>query len=585
MGRAFLIGIVISMGIFNAVNAQNANTKLELFFKAHLDETFQTRPLEATLTGDHRFDHLLDDISAKSRTGWQSLARRQLAALPKAVKYADLSRDGQIDYEILRDDLIRSIWLGENTRPFEEDPRIYGGYISDSVFSLLTQSTLPKETNVSNAIARMKEIPRIVAVAKQTLRNPPRQLLETAIRQNRGAIGYYEKGLFEQATDTPQLDSVKVAAESVVVALKQYQQFLEGELLAKAKGEWRLGKAKFSRKLELVLDAGFTADQVLADAEAEFARVQRDLYVIARQLWSRHFPKMPLPTDDAEGRRATIARVIASVGKEHGEPDALLADARATVGRIKQFIRENDILRLPEPDRCKILEMPEFRRGNSLAYLESALPLDPAGPSTYAISPPPSDWPASRVLSFLEEYNSHLLQVLTIHEAYPGHYVQLEYSNRNPSLIRRVMQSGVFIEGWAVYTEQMMLDQGFGGGDPALRLNQLKFYLRTVVNAILDHKMHCTAMTDDEALRLLMEGGFQSEGEAKLKIIRAKQSSVQLSTYFVGRMAHYRLRQQIQREQGDRFHLGRYHEAVLDHGSVPVKFLPELVRRRLTQPR
>ena len=585
MWRAFLIGIVISMGIFNAVNAQNANTKLEVFFKAHLDETFQTRPLEATLTGDHRFDHLLDDISAKSRTGWQSLARRQLAALPKAVKYADLSRDGQIDYEILRDDLIRSIWLGENTRPFEEDPRIYGGYISDSVFSLLTQSTLPKETNVSNAIARMKEIPRIVAVAKQTLRNPPRQLLETAIRQNRGAIGYYEKGLFEQATDTPQLDSVKVAAESVVVALKQYQQFLEGELLAKAKGEWRLGKAKFSRKLELVLDAGFTADQVLADAEAEFARVQRDLYVIARQLWSRHFPKMPLPTDDAEGRRATIARVIASVGKEHGEPDALLADARATVGRIKQFIRENDILRLPEPDRCKILEMPEFRRGNSLAYLESALPLDPAGPSTYAISPPPSDWPASRVLSFLEEYNSHLLQVLTIHEAYPGHYVQLEYSNRNPSLIRRVMQSGVFIEGWAVYTEQMMLDQGFGGGDPALRLNQLKFYLRTVVNAILDHKMHCTAMTDDEALRLLMEGGFQSEGEAKLKIIRAKQSSVQLSTYFVGRMAHYRLRQQIQREQGDRFHLGRYHEAVLDHGSVPVKFLPELVRRRLTQPR
>ena len=585
MGRAFLIGIVISMGIFNAVNAQNANTKLEVFFKAHLDETFQIRPLEATLTGDHRFDHLLDDISAKSRTGWQSLARRQLAALPKAVKYADLSRDGQIDYEILRDDLIRSIWLGENTRPFEEDPRIYGGYISDSVFSLLTQSTLPKETNVSNAIARMKEIPRIVAVAKQTLRNPPRQLLETAIRQNRGAIGYYEKGLFEQVTDTPQLDSIKVAAESVVVALKQYQQFLEGELLAKAKGEWRLGKAKFSRKLELVLDAGFTADQVLADAEAEFARVQRDLYVIARQLWSRHFPKMPLPTDDAEGRRATIARVIASVGKEHGEPDALLADARATVGRIKQFIRENDILRLPEPDRCKILEMPEFRRGNSLAYLESALPLDPAGPSTYAISPPPSDWPASRVLSFLEEYNSHLLQVLTIHEAYPGHYVQLEYSNRNPSLIRRVMQSGVFIEGWAVYTEQMMLDQGFGGGDPALRLNQLKFYLRTVVNAILDHKMHCTAMTDDEALRLLMEGGFQSEGEAKLKIIRAKQSSVQLSTYFVGRMAHYRLRQQIQREQGDRFHLGRYHEAVLDHGSVPVKFLPELVRRRLTQPR
>jgi uncharacterized protein (DUF885 family) len=189
------------------------------------------------------------------------------------------------------------------------------------------------------------------------------------------------------------------------------------------------------------------------------------------------------------------------------------------------------------------------------------------------------------VKSFLEEYNRHMLQVLTIHEAYPGHYVQLEYSNRTRSLIRRVLQSGVFIEGWAVYTEQTMLDQGYGDGDMALRLMQLKFYLRAVVNAILDHKMHCTAMTDDEALKLLVEDAFQAEGEARLKIIRAKQSSTQLSTYFVGRMALYRVRQQIEREQGARFDLGRYHEAMLDHGSVPVKYLPELVRARLAKPR
>ena len=185
----------------------------------------------------------------------------------------------------------------------------------------------------------------------------------------------------------------------------------------------------------------------------------------------------------------------------------------------------------------------------------------------------------------LEEYNQHMLQVLTIHEAYPGHYVQLEYSNRSPSLIRRVLQSGVFVEGWAVYTEQMMLDQGYAEGDLRVRLMQLKFYLRAVVNAILDHKMHCTAMTDDEAMKLLTEGGFQSEGEARLKVIRAKQSSTQLSTYFVGRMAHYRLRQQISRDQGTAFDLGRYHEAVISHGSVPTKYLPELVSERLKSPR
>jgi uncharacterized protein (DUF885 family) len=185
----------------------------------------------------------------------------------------------------------------------------------------------------------------------------------------------------------------------------------------------------------------------------------------------------------------------------------------------------------------------------------------------------------------MEEYNQYMLQILTIHEAYPGHYVQLEYSNRHPSLIRRVLFSGVFAEGWAVYTEQMMLDQGYGRGDLALRLNQLKWYLRTVVNAILDHRMHCTDMSDEEAMKLLTERAFQSEGEALGKVVRAKQSSCQLSTYFVGRLAFYRLRQKVQREMGEKFDLGRFHEAVLDHGTLPVKYLPELVRERLKRPR
>jgi uncharacterized protein (DUF885 family) len=225
--------------------------------------------------------------------------------------------------------------------------------------------------------------------------------------------------------------------------------------------------------------------------------------------------------------------------------------------------------------------MPEFKRGNSTAYMDAAPPLDAAAVSFYAVSPPPKDWDAARVRSLLEEYNRHTLQVLTIHEAYPGHYVQLEYANRNPSLIRRVLGSGVYIEGWAVYCEQMMLDQGYGDGNLALRLMQLKFQLRTVINSILDHKMHCSQMTDEEALSLLVDQGYQSEGEARLKIIRAKQSSCQLSTYYVGRTAMCRLREGIQTEMGDQFDLARYHAAVLDQGSVPVKYLPELVHKRL----
>lgn len=580
-----LVCFVLFLDSAGTVRAQNADAKLATMFQTHLDQTFQLQPLNATMLGDHRFDDRLDDLSPKARAAWLDLERARLASLTKDIRPADLSPDGRIDYDTFKEDLIRNIWLAENTRPFEEDPRVYGSYITDSVYSLLTQSTLPKEINLKNAIARMTQISRVVATARETLRQPPRPILETAIKQNRGSIVFYEKGIFELVGETPQLPALRQAAGPIVAALKEYQKFLETDLLTRATGDWRLGKERFARKLELEMAAGLTAGQVLAAAEAEFVRVNREMYVISRQLWSRYFPKTVLPPDDEAGRRFTIAQVIQAVSQEHGDPSALLADARATVGKIQAFIREHDILRLPDPDRCQVLEMPEFKRGNSLAYLESALPLDPAGPSVYAISPPPTDWDATRVRSFLEEYNRHMLQMLTIHEAYPGHYVQLEYANRTPSLIRRVLGSGAFIEGWAVYTEQMMLDQGYGGGDLALRLNQLKFYLRAVANAILDFKMHSAAMTDEEALRFLTEGAFQSDGEARLKLIRAKQSSVQLSTYFVGRMAHYLMRQQIQRELGDKFELGRYHEAVLANGSVPLKFQPALVRARLAQPR
>jgi len=559
--------------------------KLETFFKGYLEERFRQRPMEASRLGDHRFDSLLEDVSTAARASWLEHTRKTLKELPKQVDYSKLTRAGQVDFEIFRHDLETHIWLTENTKPFEEDPRTYNDYISDSVYVLLTQSTLPLETNISNCISRMAEIPRIIAAAKQTLTHPPKPILETAIRQNKGAISFYQSELFQLASESPQREKLKSSAAPIVAALQDYQKFLEGDLMSRATGEWRLGKRKFARKLELVLDAGMTADQVFADAQTEYDRVSREMYVIARQLWSKYYPKDVLPPDDSEGRRATILKVTSAVSQEHGKPEDLLNDARATVDRIKTFIREKDVLRLPEPDRCQVMEMPEFKRGNSIAYLENAPPLDANAPSLYAVSPPPSYWGAEKVKSFLEEYNQHMLQILTIHEAYPGHYVQLEYSNRAGSLLRRVLQSGVYIEGWAVYTEQTMLDQGYGDGNLPLRLMQLKFYLRAVVNAMLDYRMHCTKMTDDEVMDLLVKGAFQSESEARLKIVRAKQSSTQLSTYFVGRMAHYRLRQRLERELGEKFELGRFHEAVLTQGSIPVKYLPELVRARLQRPR
>ncbi|MBA4063471.1 MAG: DUF885 domain-containing protein [Isosphaera sp.] len=554
------------------------DARLANLFRSYLDQEFARHPLFATQQGNHDHDDRLDDLSPDARKKDIETARAMLATLAKEIDSKKLSADGKIDLEIWTHALNYALWSAENDNRFEYDPRVYGEYVSDSVFLLFTQSTLPRGRNVANAAKRITFIPKVVAAAKAGLKNPPKELTEVASRRNRGAIGFFEKEIYAVAGEVPGSEPLATPCKAAVAALKEYQDWLEKELLPKSTGEWRLGKEKFARKLELELDAGLSADDVLKLAEVEADRVEREMWYVAKQLWAKLFPGKPVPPDDADGRRLAIRLVLDELGKDHGKPQDLVADARKTVDKIKTFIRDKKILTLPDPDTCKVVEMPEFQRGFSLAYLNPAPPLDPKADSLYAVAPPPADWSPERVEALLREYNSAMLQVLTIHEAYPGHYVQLAYSNRCPSLVRKVLYSGTFAEGWAVYTEQMMLDQGYGDGDLSLRLHQLKFYQRAVINAILDHKMHCDNMSDDDAKSLLMGRGFQTEAEAVGKVSRAKQSSTQLSTYFVGRTAFYRLRQEVQRRQGAAFDLGKFHEAVLGHGTLPVKYLPELVR-------
>jgi len=584
-GKTVLKACMLAITATTAMGQQTEEIKLETWFKTYIEQVMVDEPMAATRLGDHRFDDRLEDLSPDARLMRLNRDKKALADLPQAVNYKSLKRVSQVDYEILSRYLESRIWLSENFKTFEEDPRVWGEYLTESVYLPLVQSTLPKATNLKNALKRMELIPSVVDIARKTIKNPPKAKTQTAILQTQGAIDFYSKEIY-LITGRPANDAELTAkSKPILEALAKHLEFLKTEVLPRSGENWRIGRALFEKKLDYELDAGLTADEILAEAEREADRVDREMVVIARQMWAQAYPGVVIPPDDAAGRRLLVAKALAATAKNHGQPDTLVKDARATVADITKFIREKDIMRLPSPDRCAIIEMPEFMRGNSVAYLNPAPPLDITARSEYAISPPPADWSAQRVESFLGEYNSAMLQILTIHEAYPGHYVQLEYANRVPSLIRRVLGSGTYNEGWAVYTEQTMLDQGFGQGDLALRLNQLKFYLRAVCNAILDHKMHCGEMTDEQARQLLMDRAFQTEGEAVGKIIRSKQSSAQLSTYFVGRTAFYRTRQSIQRELGDKFDLGRYHEAVLEQGSIPVKYLPELVRERLQRPR
>jgi len=548
------------------------------YFQAWLDTECKRHPVFSTQQGNREYDGQMDDLSPEARAEDARSDQGILKELAKKFDRTKLSRNAQIDLEIWESFLRYRIWQFNNSDDFEKDPRIYLLYCSDSVFGLFTQSTLPRHRNVENAVSRIAHIPEVIAAARASIKNPPKILTEVAIKRTEGAISFYEKDIFALAEESPQISSLAIPCRKAAESLRDYKKFLEDTVLPRSNGEWRIGEKKFGEKLAMELDAGLTAQEVIDTAEAEANRVEKEMYYVAKQLWSSVIKTKPLPAEDAIGRRETIRAVLSELGKDHGVSETLVNDARSTVEKIKTFIRQKRILTLPDPDQCSIIEMPEFQRGFSAAYLNQAPPLDAKAKSLYAISPPPSDWPTDRQEAFFQEYNRSMLQVLTIHEAYPGHYVQLDYSNRVDSLVRKVLSSGVFAEGWAVYTEQMMLDEGYGDGDMALRLHQLKFYMRAVLNAILDYRMHCSAMSDEEAMALLVDRGFQTSGEAIGKIQRAKQSSCQLSTYFVGRTAFYRLRQSVQRARGTAFDLGQFHEEVLLKGTLPVKYLAELVK-------
>ena len=586
-GMIACLGWALSLALVAGGRAQEADQRLAVAFKGWLDEYIAMQPFLGTRWGDHRFANKLEDLSPAGREKIVSHTRKTLDSLNKEFDPKQLSPDGRVDLATWKTGLERSLWIEENLAPLDTDPRSYNEYTTDSTYLLVTQTTLPKAAVTKACLARIREVPRLLQQARTNLgakkssRPPVRVFVETAIRQVPGSIAWYKSGLAEALGQGEGAEEVRREAAALVPLFEGYRQFLEKEVLPRSSDQWKLGPKLFAQKLEYELEADISAAEVLAEAEREFARVESEMAALSRTLWPTFFPgKAQLP-DTSEGRRETTRRVIAEVSRDRGTVDTLVKDAKSGAEKLKAFIRKRGLLKLPEPDRCDILEMPEFQRGNSVAYLNNAPPLDFEARSVYAISPPPKDWDARRVESFLDEYNHRMMQILTLHEAYPGHYVQLEYANRNPSLVRRIFASGVYIEGWAVHMEQVMLDEGYGDGDLGLRLLQLKWYLRAVANAILDNNMHSGDWNETQALRFMVDKAFQSEGEALGKVVRSKQSPCQLSTYFVGRTAMHRLRQKVQTAQGDKFALLPYHQAVLEVGAVPVRFLPQLVEARL----
>jgi hypothetical protein len=535
-------------------------------------------PVTATASGYHRhegreLDALLDDRSeagrARERAHYGAFAKR-LSGFAKT----ELDADRQADYELVE----RQIALGrlelEETGGWRRNPTVYVESFGNAIFTPYSLAYAPKDDRYLHLLARLEAAPAYFTAAQQNLKEPPPVWARVAREENAGTRGLIEGPI--RSNCPPGLKAkYEAAAAQALTAMRQFDAWLES---APKGGEesWRLGGPLYARKFALTLGAGRTAEQVLAEAGQSLSEVRREMYNLSLPLHQRYFPKRRRSPDV----NRIVGETLAGIARSRPSREGYFVAAEKALAETRAFVKSRDFLSLPGQDNLQLIETPGYMRGiYGVGGFNPAPALEPGQGAFYWLTPIGKDWPKERVESRLREYNDYGLRILTIHEAIPGHYVQFEYANRVEPAARRLLRSlfgsGVYVEGWAIYATEVMLDEGFLGSSPELRLTFLKQQLRAIANAILDIRLHTGGMKEEEAMELMLTRTFQEKDEAVAKWQRAQLSSCQLPTYWVGYREWKRLREDLAGRTG--FRQKAFHEEALGLGALPM----ETLRRRL----
>lgn len=557
-----------------------ADARFAELSKQALDTWLQLSPVGATQIGDHRFDGQIDDLSAAGRQKSLEASKSLLAQLDK-IDVAQLSRENQVDAAILRNQLQSDIWNTEVLQGWAWDPQVYNNVAGSAIYGLMAREFAPLPERIKSATERMEKIPQIFAQARENL-DPARVPLihaQTVAKQNQGILSIVDTFITPHLGELAPADAARThaAIDGLKKAVAEQQKWLDDTLVPNAKGDFRIGAEKYDQKLKFALVSSLSRQDIKQRAEAELKRVRGDMYGIAREVLKGKPGAPPLPESPSEEQQQkAIEAALELAYAQHPARDKVVDDAKAALKSATDFVREKDLVTLPDAPVDVIL-MPEFQRGVAVAYCDSPGPLDKNLATFFAISPIPDDWTQAQSDSFLREYNSRMIHLLSIHEGIPGHYLEGWHSSKFPSTLRAVLRSGMFAEGWAVYTERMMQEQGYLDNDPLFHLVQLKFYLRSIANAILDQGVHVDNWSREQAMHLMTHDAFQQESEASGKWVRAQLSSAQLPTYFVGVQEHLDTRKAVQEKLGDKFNLKAYHDQILSYGAPPVRFARELM--------
>jgi uncharacterized protein (DUF885 family) len=544
-----------------------ANDYVEGFLASH--------PEYATELGDHRFDDWLSDYSPETRNRLLARAKQFREKLKKFNDVSQLSGANQVDVRILRDNIDNEIFELEELKEADWDPLVYNQSLANSLYLLVARDFDSPEKRIPNLRKRMEAIPRVIDQAKANLQHPPQVHTETAIEQTQGAISLVREGLSPVLDRAPQMKrELAPLQEKTAKALENYKKWLQNDLLPRSNGDFRIGADKFRKKLRFALASDLSMEEIMKRAQADLQQTQEAIYETALPLFKKYFPK-------ADGKalgdkKRVTAAVLNKLAEQHPDDNTIVSYGQKIVGEATDFVKSHNLVTVPNTP-LDVIVMPEFKRGQAIAYCDASGPLEKNPKTFFAVAPTPNDWSKERKESFFREYNNYMIRDLTVHEAMPGHYLQLSHANEfhAPTLVRAIFQSGSFIEGWAVYCEQMMAEQGYGGYE--VKMQQLKMRLRAIANAILDQSIHAGCMTEQQAMDLMMKETFQQEGEAVAKWKRARLTSAQLSTYFVGVSEQLDLRDRARAKAGGSFDLKKYHDSVLAFGSPPVIYVRELL--------
>ncbi|WP_151088814.1 DUF885 domain-containing protein [Hymenobacter baengnokdamensis] len=559
--------------------ATPADARFDRFKNQFILDLWKQNPDYASSQGYHKYDSLLVIPSEEQRKRDAAFVAQNLGALA-GFTLDSLSPNNQIDLHLLTNELRSQRWYADTLKNWQWNPATYN--LGASVGDLLNGRHYRLDRRLRNISDKISQAGAYYAAAKANISHPTREHAELAVAQNQGGLAVFGSALADSVRKSglnaaeKQLLNQRIAGAQR--AVQGYIDFLKKDVLTGSGfRSFRIGKDLFARKFALDIQSRYSAAEVLQLAQQHKADLLHDMGRRAARLFPKYCAGQPMPKDTLQ----LIRKVIDQLTLKHAPREGFVDAVKRQIPTLIKFVNDHQLLTQDPTKPLVVRETPLYMRGSGAGASVSAPgPYDTKANTYYNVEPLPASWTPAQAESYLREYNDYTLQILNIHEAIPGHYTQLVYANRSPSLVKSIFGNGAMIEGWAVYSERMMLESGYGGNSDEIWLLWDKWNMRSTLNAVVDNLIQTQNASEKDVVALLTGAGFQEEAEARNKWHRATLSQVQLSSYFTGYTEIVALRDEMKKKEGSHFNLKNFNEQFLSYGSAPVKYIGQLMLRR-----